>query len=132
MYFGKYSAHNDPADTTEARAMLATKRSPELFSTATTAALVTAAIAGTGTAPLVVRIAGADALPLAYPIGIAAFAALMVLFVRYERLVANQADSDLPGLGVDASSGSAARHSGTDCWNRLVLVKAFIAAEGCA
>lgn len=85
MYFGKYSAHNDPADTTEALAMLATKRSPELFSIATTAALVTAAIAGIGTALLVVRIAGANALPIAYPVGIAVFTALMILFVRYER-----------------------------------------------
>jgi hypothetical protein len=85
MYFGKYSRHEDPADITEALAMLATKKGPEVFSIATTAALITAAIAGIGTALLVVRIAGGDALPIAYPIGAVVFAVLMTVFFRYER-----------------------------------------------
>lgn len=85
VYFGQYSRHTDPADTTEALAMLGTKRRPELFSIATTAALITGAIAGIGTALLVVRIAGADALPVAYPAGTAVFVLLMAMFFRYER-----------------------------------------------
>ncbi|MFF0345151.1 hypothetical protein [Kribbella sp. NPDC004875] len=84
-YFGQYSRHDDPADITEALAMLATKKSPEVFSIATTSALISAAIAGIGAALLVVRIAGAGALPVAYPIGAAVFAALMTVFFRYER-----------------------------------------------
>jgi hypothetical protein len=84
-FFGKYSVHHDPPDTTEALAMLATKRSPELFSIATTAALITSAIAGIGTALLIVRVAGSDALAVAYPTGVAIFAALLFGFFRYER-----------------------------------------------
>jgi hypothetical protein len=85
VYFGKYSRHSDPADTTEALAMLAAKRSPEVFSIAFTAALITTAIAGIGAALLIVRLAGTDALPIAYPAGVAVFAVLMVVFFRYER-----------------------------------------------
>jgi hypothetical protein len=85
-YFGKYSRHDDPPDTTEALAMLATKKRPEVFSIATTAALITAAIAGIGTTLLVVRIAGADALPIAYPVGAIVFIALMLSFFRYEQV----------------------------------------------
>ncbi|WP_350275527.1 hypothetical protein [Kribbella sp. HUAS MG21] len=85
VYFGKYSRHNDPADTTEALAMLAAKRSPEVFSIAFTTALITTAIAGIGTALLIVRLGGRDALPIAYPAGAAAFVVLMVVFFRYER-----------------------------------------------
>lgn len=84
-YFGKYSRHNDPADTTEALAMLATKSRPEVFSIAFTTALITTAIAGIGTALLVVRLAGTDALPIAYPVGAAVLVVLMVAFLRYER-----------------------------------------------
>lgn len=85
-YFGKYSRRDDPPDTAEALAMLATRRSPEVFSIATTAALITAAIAGIGTALLVVRIAGGDALPVAYPGGVVVFGVLLSLFFRYERV----------------------------------------------
>jgi hypothetical protein len=85
VYFGQYSAHADPPDSTEALAMLATKQSPELFSIATTAALISAAIAAIGTALVVVRFAGTDALPVAYPVGVAVFVVLMILFVWYER-----------------------------------------------
>ena len=85
VYFDKYSRHADPADTTEALAMLASKQGPEIVSIATTAALITSAIAGIGTALLVVRIAGADALPVAYPVGAAVFVVLMIAFFRYER-----------------------------------------------
>ncbi|HEY3561201.1 MAG TPA: hypothetical protein VGL05_27240 [Kribbella sp.] len=84
-YFGKYSRLDDPADTTEALAMLGTKKGPEVFSIATTAALITAAIAGIGTALLVVRIAGSDAIGVAYPIGAGVFAVLMTVFFCYER-----------------------------------------------
>lgn len=85
VYFGKYSRLSDPADTTEALAMLGTKKGPEVFSVATTAALITAAIAGIGTALLVVRIAGATALPVAYAVGGLVFVVLMTAFFRYER-----------------------------------------------
>ncbi|MET9272109.1 hypothetical protein [Kribbella sp. NPDC003557] len=85
IYFGKYSAHNDPADTTEALAMLGTKQRPELFSIATTAALIACGIAGIGGALVVVRIAGTNALPIAYPTGVVVFAALTTVFFRYER-----------------------------------------------
>jgi hypothetical protein len=85
-YFGKYSRHHDPADTTEALAMLATKRRPEVFSIAFTTALITTAIAGIGTALLVVRLAGTDALPIAYPVGAAVLVGLMTVFLRYERV----------------------------------------------
>ena len=84
-YFGKYSRHDDPPDTTEALAMLGTKKRPEVFSIATTAALITAAIAGIGTTLLVVRVVGSDALPIAYPVGATAFVVLMFSFFRYER-----------------------------------------------
>ncbi|TDW98583.1 hypothetical protein [Kribbella sp. VKM Ac-2566] len=85
-YFGKYSRHDDPPDTTEALAMLGTKKRPEVFSIATTAALITAAIAGIGTTLLVVRVVGSDALPIAYPVGATAFVVLMFSFFRYERV----------------------------------------------
>lgn len=84
-YFGKFSRHHDPADTTEALAMLATKSRPEVFSIAFTTALITSAIAGIGTALLIVRLAGTDALPIAYPIGATVLVLLMGVFLRYER-----------------------------------------------
>jgi energy-converting hydrogenase Eha subunit A len=65
--------------------MLGTKKRPDVFSIATTAALITAAIAGIGTTLLVVRVVGSDALPIAYPIGATAFVVLMFSFFRYER-----------------------------------------------
>ncbi|NIK58999.1 hypothetical protein [Kribbella shirazensis] len=85
VYFSKFSRHSDPPDTTEALAMLAAKQRPEVFSIACTTALITTAIAGIGTALLIVRIAGRDALPIAYPVGAAAFVLLMTAFFTYER-----------------------------------------------
>ncbi|MFC0624508.1 hypothetical protein [Kribbella deserti] len=84
-YFGQYSRHPDPADATEALAMLAVRRKPELFSIATTTGLITAGIGAIGTALVVIRVAGTDALLLAYCTGGAALVALLTVFFWFER-----------------------------------------------
>lgn len=75
----------DPAEATEALAMLAARRQPEVFSIATTTALITAGIGGIGVALLVVRIAGADSLPIAYAGGVAVLVLLLAAFIVFER-----------------------------------------------
>jgi hypothetical protein len=85
VYFGKYSRHEDPADATEALAMLATRTRPEIFSIATTTALITSGIGGIGIALLVVRIAGTGIIPIAYIAGVVVIVLLMTAFFLFER-----------------------------------------------
>ncbi|TWD82837.1 hypothetical protein FB561_3983 [Kribbella amoyensis] len=84
-YFGKYSRHENPAEATEALAMLATRTRPEIVSIAATTALITAAIGGIAVALLVVRIAGTDRVAVAYAIGAVVVGILMTCFFAFER-----------------------------------------------
>lgn len=83
QYFGQFSRREDPPDVTEALAMLATRTRPEIFSIATTTALITSGIGGIGSALLVVHLSGD--LGVAYPIGAVVLLVLMTIFFLFER-----------------------------------------------